>query len=110
MPHLVSAKVPNLFTSLLTSFEIEVNLKSRRIVRGYQLVIKDTRCPMCSRLDEDCGHLFLKCKYVKECWRSLNLEDYRQLLLPYPSRTDLLNMIWSFPSQVQMSIIVLLWR
>jgi ribonuclease HI len=34
---------------------------------------------MCSRLDEDCGHLFLKCMYVKECWRSLNLEDYRQL-------------------------------
>jgi len=37
----------------------------------------DTRCPVCWRLDEDGGHCFLKCKYVKECWRALNLEDIR---------------------------------
>src|SRR5688572_29153007 len=23
------------------------------------------------RLDEDCTHLFLKCKYIKQCWRLL---------------------------------------
>jgi hypothetical protein len=85
------------------SLAVRRNLAKRGIKKG-------TRCPMCSRLDEDCGHLFLKCKYVKECWRSLNLEDYRQLLLPCRSVTDLLNMIWSFPLQVQMIIIVLLWR
>nr|XP_051221192.1 uncharacterized protein LOC127339372 [Lolium perenne] len=27
----------------------------------------DTRCPICNRLDEDGGHVFLKCKRVKEC-------------------------------------------
>ncbi|KAM0929138.1 hypothetical protein ACQ4PT_001814 [Festuca glaucescens] len=27
----------------------------------------DTRCPICNRLDEDGGHIFLKCKRVKEC-------------------------------------------
>ena len=42
--------------------------------RGMEV---DTRCPVCWRLDEDGGHCFLKCKYVKECWRALNLEDIR---------------------------------
>jgi len=37
----------------------------------------DTRCPVCWRLDEDGGHCFLKCEYVKECWWALNLEEER---------------------------------
>jgi hypothetical protein len=37
----------------------------------------DTKCVMCNRLDEDGGHLFLKCKLVKKVWRELNLEDER---------------------------------
>lgn len=32
---------------------------------------------MCGRLDEDGGHLVLKCKQVKEAWRALNLEEVR---------------------------------
>ncbi|KAE8797725.1 NAC domain-containing protein 78 [Hordeum vulgare] len=36
----------------------------------------DTLCPMCSRLDEDGGHLFLKCKLVKAVWREQNLEEF----------------------------------
>jgi hypothetical protein len=35
----------------------------------------DTLCPMCACLDEDSGHLFLKCKSVKQVWRGLNLEE-----------------------------------
>jgi hypothetical protein len=35
----------------------------------------DSRCLVCLRLDEDCGHLFFKCKKVKSCWRLLNLEN-----------------------------------
>jgi hypothetical protein len=27
----------------------------------------DTRCPVCQRPNEDGGHCFLKCKYVKKC-------------------------------------------
>ncbi|GJN13484.1 hypothetical protein PR202_gb00193 [Eleusine coracana subsp. coracana] len=37
----------------------------------------DTICPICHRLDEDGRHLFLKCKGVKQCWRSLCLEHVR---------------------------------
>jgi hypothetical protein len=37
----------------------------------------DTRCPMCKRLDEDGGHLFIKCKKVKEIWWDFSLEEIR---------------------------------
>ena len=42
--------------------------------RGVEL---DTKCPVCQRLDEDCGHLFFKCKYVKRCWGGLGMNDIR---------------------------------
>jgi hypothetical protein len=35
----------------------------------------DTICPICRRLDEDCGHIFFKCKFAKMCWRLLDMED-----------------------------------
>ncbi|WVZ54295.1 hypothetical protein U9M48_005117 [Paspalum notatum var. saurae] len=37
----------------------------------------ETACPLCFRLDEDCGHLFFKCKKAKQCWRAMNLEHVR---------------------------------
>jgi hypothetical protein len=37
----------------------------------------DTICPMCNRLDEDGGHIFLHCKMVKQLWRNLELEEAR---------------------------------
>lgn len=52
------------------SLALRVNLRRR----GMEL---DTKCVMCNRLDEDGGHLFLKCKLVKQLWRELNLEDVR---------------------------------
>lgn len=38
-----------------------------RLAKGRGIDI-DALCPMCRRLDEDNGHLFLKCKAVKQCW------------------------------------------
>lgn len=35
----------------------------------------DTRCAACGKYFEDGGHLFLKCKHVKQRWRALQLED-----------------------------------
>ena len=40
-------------------------------------VVIDMRCPICTRLDEDSGHLFFKCKYAKLCWRMMNMEPIR---------------------------------
>jgi len=34
----------------------------------------ETRCGMCSRLDEDGGHLLFNCKEIKGAWRELNME------------------------------------
>lgn len=57
-------------------------IKRNVVWRGIKL---DTICPVCKSLDEDCGHLFFKCKYVKLgaqwtwkrsdlYWRPANLE------------------------------------
>jgi hypothetical protein len=71
---------------------------------------EDTLCPMCHRLDEDAGHLFFKCKEVKECWRGLILEEHRQILAACHSSRDMMQKIWSFSSHIQLQIVVLLWR
>uniref|UniRef100_A0A0D9XUM4 RNase H type-1 domain-containing protein n=1 Tax=Leersia perrieri TaxID=77586 RepID=A0A0D9XUM4_9ORYZ len=44
----------------------------------------NTRCPMCERLNEDCGHLFFKCKKAKEYERRLNLEEISAETIPMP--------------------------
>ena len=41
----------------------------------------DTHCPVCNRLDEDGGHCFLECKFVKHSWADLQLEHVRLELL-----------------------------
>ena len=45
--------------------------------RGVKI---DTICPVCHRLDEDCGHVFFKCKRSKECWEEMNLEHVHAIL------------------------------
>ena len=69
----------------------------------------DTRCPMCSRFDEDGGHLFLKCKDVKQCWRSLGLEDFRLNLLKEATAQNMVHEIIKLPETVCLVIIYLLW-
>ena len=64
----------------------------RNIARlGVQL---DTICPVCERLDEDYGHIFFKCKYVKKCWRSMNIEYVRVELMNCQSGMETINKIW----------------
>lgn len=73
-------------------------------------VKNETICPMCNRLDEDCGHLFFKCKSVKECWRRLNVEEYRRILIECRPGQEVIKKVWSFPEHSQLTIFVLLWR
>ena len=70
----------------------------------------DTLCPMCQRLDENPGHLFFKCKAVKECWRNLNLEEHRLTLSACQSGRELMQKIWSLSPHLQMQIVVLFWK
>ena len=65
-------------------------LRMNIVRRGLDI---DTRCLVCSRLDEDGGHCFLKCKFVKKCWQGLNLEDVRTQLLNLHSARDVVESI-----------------
>jgi hypothetical protein len=60
------------------SLPTRMNIKRKRVEL-------DTICPMCYRADEDGGHLFLKCKKVRQVWRELLMEDTRMMLLEAPN-------------------------
>jgi hypothetical protein len=59
----------------------------------------DTRCPVCFRMDEDGGHLFLKCKLVKQVWRELLLEDIRMQCVGAPNAMSMMEMILGLPNE-----------
>jgi hypothetical protein len=56
--------------------------------------LENNACVICGKLIEDGGHLFSNCKFVKQLWTELNLEEQRCLLagkssakggeVPYP--------------------------
>ena len=73
-------------------------------------VVIDTRCPVCARLDEDCGHLFFKCKYAKLCWRMMNMEPIRVQLLNCGSAWKTCNIIGKLEKDTQLKVIIFLWR
>lgn len=68
----------------------------------------DTRCPMCLRLDEDGGHLFLNCKKVKAVWREQYLEDVRIALCECTEANEMMRSICSLPTKKKLSVPVLL--
>ena len=75
-------------------------------IRGMEI---DTRCPVCLRLDEDGGHCFLKCKYAKQCWRALGLEEEREMLCKCSSSMQVSENIMSMQESKRILIIGLLW-
>jgi len=74
--------------------------------RGMKI---DTCCSLCQRLDEDGGHLFLRCKEVKGVWRELNLEAVRCRLLEVGSARQMMEMIHKLEAKTQLIVILLLW-
>jgi hypothetical protein len=75
--------------------------------RGIEL---DTKCPVCRRMDEDCGHLFFKCKFAKLCWRLMNMEFIRIELMKCRSGVDTIGKIWELEETIQLKVIIFLWR
>jgi len=75
--------------------------------RGVKL---DTVCPVCERFDEDCCHLFFKCKGAKACWREMNLEQVRAELMLCRSGQETIRKIWKMEQKVQYKVFVFLWR
>ena len=72
-------------------------------------ILLNMRCPVCWRLDGDGGHCFLKCKYIKECWRALNMEDIRIRLCDSPSAKQVAECILSLKEERKILTIGLLW-
>jgi hypothetical protein len=70
----------------------------------------ETVCPVCYRLDEDCGHLFFKCKRARECWRTMNLEHVRIELESCASGQETVLKILKLEQQEQRKVIIWLWR
>jgi len=63
---------------------------------------------MCGRLDEDSGHLFLKCKSVKQVWRGLNLEEVSVSLASRRSAQDVMESIFALNDESMLKVVVLL--
>jgi hypothetical protein len=74
--------------------------------RGMKI---DTCCGLCNRLDEDGGHLFIRCKEVKGVWKELNLEAVRCRLAEAKSAKEMMEMILQLEAKSQMTVIFLLW-
>ncbi|WVZ60116.1 hypothetical protein U9M48_010177 [Paspalum notatum var. saurae] len=70
----------------------------------------ETACPLCFRLDEDCGHLFFKCKKAKQCWRAMNLEHVRADLELCKSGKETVARILNLEQHEQNRVFIWLWR
>jgi ribonuclease HI len=84
------------------SLPLRLNIKRRG-------VDADTRCPVCWQLDEDGGHYFFKCKLVKRCWRSLNLEDARLQLSSLSLAAEVVSTILNKKEEEKALIAHVLW-
>ena len=69
----------------------------------------DTKCCMCGRMDEDGGHLLLKCEEVKGVWRELNLENVRWNLAEAGSTKEMMEKVLKRKPPVQTTVVLLLW-
>jgi ribonuclease HI len=74
--------------------------------RGVEL---DTRCPICCRLFEDGGHLFLRCKWVKKLWAALELEAVRDKLCQCKNPVQILYILQTLAQDDCIKSIALLW-
>jgi len=101
-------KVPNKVKMFIWRFAHN-SLPVRRNIsrRGVKI---DTVCPVCKRQDEDCGHLFFKCKGVRECWRLMGMENIRNALLHACSGKEVVQRIWDLNQELQFKVLILLWR
>ena len=69
----------------------------------------DTRCVVCNRLDENGGHLFCTCKFVKHLWQQL-LEHMHTLLAALTSTKEMMKEIWGLEKKESLTVVLLLWH
>lgn len=86
------------------SLALCANLKRR----GMQL--ESMACFVCGRGEEDGGHLFIKCKAVKEAWRQLGLEQERRQLETIGDVHAMLDSLWGLAEKKRVLIITFWWH
>lgn len=69
----------------------------------------ETCCPVCRRLNEDGGHLFLHCKFVRNVWRTPDMEPEHALLTRCNGPKAMLEHIFSRPTKQKILCIAMLW-
>ena len=74
--------------------------------RGVEL---DTNCVVCGRQFEDGGHLFFRCKKVRNLWRILQLDNVRSDLMACQGPLRVLQYVLQLPDEQKMRTVALLW-
>jgi hypothetical protein len=85
------------------SLPLRMNIKRR----GVKL---DPICPVCLRLDEVGAHTFLNCKVMKNCWRSLQLEDIRLKLCGCANAREVVWSILELNTDQKLCALILCWQ
>jgi hypothetical protein len=88
----------------LTTNSLPLRMNQKR--RGMDV---DTRCPLCLRLNEDGGHVFLRCKVVKQIWRQLQMEETREKLCEASNAMLLLETILNLEEEEKLMTCCTLW-
>src|ERR1041385_2018221 len=73
------------------------------------LKVESDMCYFCGRAAEDGGHLFVKCKAIKESWRELELEQERMELEQVTSVHEMMDYLWRLEVKKRMHILTLWW-
>lgn len=65
-------------------------------------------CLVCHRMDEDGGHLFFKCKYVKQIWRQMGPDNIREKLKDQRSVMNVVEQILMLDQPIQLKVLFLM--
>lgn len=86
------------------SLALCVNLQRRGIP------LEKSSCFLCGKGEEDGGHLFIKCKWVKEIWRELGLEYECNQLQHIKGVHAMLDSLWELDEKKRVLIITFSWQ
>lgn len=66
-------------------------------------------CPVRGRYDEDGGHIFFKCKTIKQVWCLLNMEEEQVRMVGMSSTKEIMEFILSTRNEKKMHLLMTLW-
>jgi hypothetical protein len=61
------------------------------------------------RLDEDGGHCFLKCKFARKCWQTMDMEQTRLQLVDLRSSREVVQYVLTMEESQRQKCVLLHW-